>query len=46
MSDSKVEATFHGGESFTCPKCGRVSHHPEDVAQGYCSNCHDWTRGE
>lgn len=29
--------------SFTCPKCGRTSHHPEDVAHGYCGNCHDWT---
>lgn len=26
-----------------CPKCGRVSHHPTDVAEGYCGNCHDWT---
>jgi hypothetical protein len=20
-----------------------TSHHPEDAAQGYCGNCHDWT---
>jgi hypothetical protein len=30
-------------ESFTCPRCGRTSHHPTDVAEGYCGACHDWT---
>lgn len=29
--------------SITCPKCGMTSYHPEDVKQGYCGNCHDWT---
>jgi hypothetical protein len=29
--------------SFTCPRCGMVSHHPLDVLEGYCGNCHDWT---
>lgn len=29
--------------SFTCPRCGAVSYHPEDVRQGYCGRCHDWT---
>ena len=29
--------------SFTCPRCGRVSYHPDDVAAGYCGACHDWT---
>jgi hypothetical protein len=29
--------------SFTCPRCGRTSHHPQDVAEGYCGHCHDWT---
>lgn len=28
---------------FTCPKCLAVSHHPEDVRQGYCGRCHDFT---
>jgi hypothetical protein len=28
---------------FTCPCCGAVSHHPVDVAQGYCGWCHAWT---
>jgi hypothetical protein len=29
--------------SFTCPVCGRVSHHPEDVRHGYCGACHAFT---
>lgn len=29
--------------SITCPVCAKTSHHPDDVAQGYCGNCHDWT---
>lgn len=31
--------------SITCPRCNRTSHHPEDVRNGYCGNCHDWTDG-
>lgn len=29
--------------SFECPRCNRVSHHPEDERHGYCGNCHDFT---
>jgi hypothetical protein len=29
---------------FTCPRCRRTSHHPDDVREGYCGACHDWTR--
>ncbi len=29
--------------SFTCPCCLLTSHHPEDVARGYCGSCHAWT---
>jgi hypothetical protein len=25
---------------FTCPHCGMVSHHPEDVRYNYCGRCH------
>lgn len=28
---------------FTCPRCGAVSQHPTDKAEGYCGACHDWT---
>jgi hypothetical protein len=34
------------GPRITCPKCGMTSYHPEDVKQGYCGNCHDFTRVE
>jgi hypothetical protein len=29
--------------SITCPVCGRTSHNPNDVREGYCGFCHDWT---
>jgi plasmid maintenance system antidote protein VapI len=29
--------------SFTCPRCGMTSAHPEDERQGYCGNCHAFT---
>jgi hypothetical protein len=29
--------------SITCPRCGRTSQHPDDVREGYCGACHDWT---
>lgn len=28
---------------FACPKCGRVSHHADDVRTGYCGACHEFT---
>lgn len=29
-----------GDDSITCKRCGRTSHHPEDVANRYCGHCH------
>jgi hypothetical protein len=29
--------------SFTCPKCKKTSHHPDDERHGYCGNCHEFT---
>lgn len=29
--------------SFTCPRCSRTSWNPDDVREGYCGACHDWT---
>lgn len=29
--------------SFTCPKCEMTSYNPNDIAQGYCGNCHEFT---
>jgi ribosomal protein L37E len=30
-------------DSFTCPRCSRVSFHSTDVREGYCGACHDVT---
>lgn len=32
------------GGAITCPRCSRTSHNPDDVREGYCGNCRDWTR--
>lgn len=29
--------------SFICPRCGAVSFNPNDVVNGYCGRCHDFT---
>lgn len=31
-----------GGRAYTCPHCGRVSHHPEDVRARFCVACGQW----
>ena len=28
--------------SFTCPRCGAVSHNPNDEKHGYCVRCHQF----
>lgn len=33
----------YGPLPFTCPRCNRTSHHPQDREYGYCANCHDYT---
>lgn len=35
--------SYGDAELFTCPKCGRTSHHPMDARFGYCGHCHDYT---
>ena len=30
-------------KAFKCPRCGMVSYGAEDLEEGYCGNCHDWT---
>jgi hypothetical protein len=32
--------------SFTCPKCQRTSHNPNDEANGFCGACDDFTGAE
>ena len=29
--------------SITCPRCQMTSYNPNDVLNGYCGNCHDFT---
>jgi hypothetical protein len=29
--------------SITCPQCGATSYNPNDVREGYCGRCNDWT---
>jgi ribosomal protein S27AE len=44
-----LAANIHPDKIVTaikCPRCGMVSAHPEDVREGYCGNCHDWTSRE
>jgi predicted RNA-binding Zn-ribbon protein involved in translation (DUF1610 family) len=31
--------------AFTCPRCGSRSYNPNDIREGYCGACHDWTGG-
>lgn len=30
--------------SITCPDCGLTSYNPNDIREGYCGNCSDWTQ--
>jgi hypothetical protein len=30
---------------ITCPRCALTSWNLNDVAEGYCGHCHDWTQG-
>lgn len=32
-------------DSITCPRCLHTSYNPNDVREGYCGYCHDWTGG-
>lgn len=45
----KARVTFATGETqeqepcLMCPKCANVSYNINDVREGYCGHCHDWT---
>jgi ribosomal protein S27AE len=30
---------------FVCPRCHAASYNANDIKEGYCGNCHDWTDG-
>lgn len=50
-SDIATAMVVHGHDGATtarataivCPDCRRMSHHPEDIRQGYCGACHEFT---
>lgn len=41
-----LEAYDAARESYTCPKCGRTSYNPNDIANKYCGYCHEFERTE
>jgi hypothetical protein len=46
MSDARDTTDERQDEpqpSITCPVCLATSYSPTDIADGYCSRCHDWT---
>ena len=36
--------TVESEPSITCPRCGRTSYNPNDIREGSCGHCHDWTK--
>lgn len=40
---AKLARLMAQAQSITCPRCGLTSYHPDDVREGYCGNCHEWT---
>lgn len=36
----------HLDEGYRCPKCGKVSHHPEDLKHRYCAACHEFEKSD
>lgn len=43
ITRAAAAAAQEGPLPFTCPRCRRTSHHPEDAKNGYCGNCHAFT---
>ena len=45
MAVSHIRTVAAPEPAFTCPACHMTSHHPGDIARGYCGACHDFTGG-
>ena len=41
-AEREAEARRQTG-AYTCGRCGRTSHHPQDIEEGYCAACHGVT---
>jgi ribosomal protein S27AE len=39
----RQEQPKHSHPSITCPRCGATSYNANDILEGYCGRCHDWT---
>lgn len=39
----KVARLLSQVDSITCPICHMTSYNPNDIREGFCGNCHDWT---
>ena len=39
-----IVLTSRGRPCIVCRRCGRLSFNANDVREGYCGGCHDWTR--
>lgn len=44
--NQRVQAAIAAGEAIRCPECQMVSWNPNDVREGYCGNCHQWTSAD
>jgi hypothetical protein len=38
----EYQALCRNRGTYVCPRCGRVSHHPQDAANKYCGACHQF----
>lgn len=47
VDDKVVRSVLHRSAAplptITCPRCEAVSANPNDIREGYCGRCHDWT---
>lgn len=44
MADMTYSGVIHVVQrlGYVCPRCGAMSHHPEDAAERYCARCHQF----
>ena len=41
--EEKARARAEQTPHITCPRCGKTSWNQNDLREGYCDHCHDWT---
>jgi hypothetical protein len=40
---AQAAVELYNSPSITCPKCYRTSYNPNDIREGYCGNCNEYT---